>query len=222
MRDIDAYNIALSAAPEMSEAERQYALTVARGESGYGNWKPSQKTIEISQKFGLTGFEGVGSNNWGAVQGKGSAGSFPHVDHHADGKPYVAQYQKNLTPEEGFLRTARTLYGGGKRGALGAEAIKSALAKGSLREAVFAQHANGYFELNPEKYLEAVLRNYAALTGNAGLSRILTESGTAIGLTLGSGATSGTAGKVIGSLLLLGAVGYAGYLVWDNWKNRSK
>jgi hypothetical protein len=211
MRDIDAYNIAVSAAPDMPEAERQYALTVARGESGYGNWNPSAKTIEISQQFGLTGFEGVGSNNWGAVQGSGSAGSFPHVDHHADGKPYVGKYQKNLTPEEGFLRTARVLYGGGKRGAAGAQELKDALNRGSLRDAVFAQHANGYFELNPERYLEAVTKNYEKLVTNAGLERILTPKG--FDIVFESGSKVGVGRVIVGSMLLI-AAGTVTYLTF--------
>lgn len=209
MNDSAAYQVALSAAPDMPEVERQYTLTVARGESGYGNWNPSQATIKLSEQFGLTGFEGVGSNNWGAVQGQGSAGSFPHVDRHADGSPYVAQYQRNNTPEEGFLRTARTLFKGGTRGSLGAEELKDALARGSLRDAVFAQHANGYFELNPEKYLEAVVRNYDKIIENTGIERLLRPEGFDIVFTAPG---SSNVGKVIVGSLLLIAAGTVTYL----------
>lgn len=173
--DNKAYEIAKRAAPGMPEKERQYVLTVARGEGFYGNgWG---NVSPDADKFGLTGTEGVGSNNWGAVQGTGSAGSFPHVDYHSDGSPYLGTFKRYATPEDGFSDMARIILGGGKRGSAGAAAIKSAIDKGSLREAVFAQHANGYFELAPEKYLAAVINNYNILTNNNGWSKLLSEKG---------------------------------------------
>jgi hypothetical protein len=177
--DKEAYAVAKRAAPNMPEKQRQYALSVARGEGHFGHgWaSPSSATIAASQSFGLTGSEGTGSNNWGAVQGTGSAGSFQHVDYHADGTPYVAAYKKYSTPEEGFLDMARILFGGGKRGQAGAAEILTAIEKGSLRDAVYAQHANGYFELAPEKYLAAVVSNYLKLTSNIGWSQLLSMAG---------------------------------------------
>jgi len=182
----------------MSEAELQYCFTVAKGEGGFGQgWgNPHQRTVELSQKFGLTGYEGAGSNNWGATQGSGDAGSFPHVDTHADGSPYVANYKKWSTPEKGFLDMAGIILRGGKRGAAGAAEIKAAIKQGNLRKAVFAQHRNGYFELNPEHYLSAVLRNYQSLTGISDWKRLLAENGVAVG---------------IASMLLFGGLGYVGY-----------
>jgi hypothetical protein len=195
--DATAYAVAKRAMPELTERERQYALTVARGEGGYGlGWAhPSAQTIEASKAFGLTGYEGTGSNNWGADQGTGSAGSFKHVDYHADGKPYVGTYAKQKTPEEGFARMARIILNGGKRGAAGAAEIRSAINAGDLPAAVFAQHRNGYFELAPEKYLAAVLRNYGVLTTNIGWSKLF-----------GGAAAIGGAGLAVAGTLVLGGL----------------
>lgn len=204
--DAEAYKVALKAAPNMPESQRQYILTVARGEGQFGHgWEhPSKKTIEESAKFGLTGYEGKGSNNWGATQGSGSAGYFMHVDHHADGTAYVEKYKKHKTPEEGFLDVARIVLGGGKRGATGAQIIKDAIAKGNLRDAVMAQHANGYFELNPEQYLVGVLRNYTGLTQSIGWKTLLSENG--------------VKAAAIGAGTLAAIAGAVGGLMW--WKNR--
>jgi len=180
--DLKAYEIAKRADPNMSERVRQYTLAVARGEGFYGNgWHTISPE---AAKYGLRGDEGVGSNNWGAVQGRGSAGSFPHVDFGwktVNGQrvwtSYVANYRKYNTPEEGYLDMARIILGGGLRGKAGAEEIKAAIEKGSLRDAVFAQHKNGYFELDPEKYLKAVLNNYNILSTNNEWSKVLSEKG---------------------------------------------
>lgn len=199
--DVQAHEIARRAMPELTERERQYALTVARGEGGYGlGWAhPSAQTIEASKAFGLTGYEGTGSNNWGADQGTGSAGSFKHVDYHADGKPYVGTYARQKTPEEGFARMARIILNGGKRGAAGAAEIRAAINAGDLPAAVAAQHRNGYFELAPEKYLAAVLRNYGVLTTNIGWPRLFGAGG-AIGGIGGAGLAL-VGGLVVGGLL---------------------
>ncbi len=180
--DNKAYEVAKNASP-MTEKERQYVLTVARGEGFYGNGWGS--ISPDAAKYGLTGQEGVGSNNWGAVQGSGDAGSFPHVDYHADGSSYVGKFKRYSTPEAGFNDMARVILGGGKRGSVGASAIKKAIDKGSLKEAVYAQHDNGYFELAPEKYLTAVMKNYQILSNNNGWSKLLSENGGIIAKVLG-------------------------------------
>ena len=200
--DAKAYAIGKKAGAQtgMTEAEIQYVVAVAKGEGGYGNgWgNPSAKTIEESKSFGITGYEGVGSNNWGAVQGSGSAGSFPHVDHHADGTAYLGYYKKYATPEEGFLDMAHTILGGGPiRKAVGAAEIKAAIAKGNLHDAVYAQHANGYFELNPDKYLASVLGNYSAILNNTGWPKVLDQYGV-------TPAKAGIGGVVLG----LGALAF--------------
>ncbi len=198
--DVAAYAVAKRAAPTMPEKQLQYALAVARGEGGFGQgWAhPSAQTIANSEQFGLTGYEGQGSNNWGATQGQGDAGSFPHVDSHADGSLYVGTYRKWSTPEKGFLDVANIILGGGRRGQAGAAEIKAAIDAGKLRDAVYAQHANGYFELNPEQYLTAVMRNYNALAASTGWKKLLGEYG-------GVATIGGFALAVLGGL---------GYVAW--------
>lgn len=161
-----AYDVARRAAAtaNLTDAELQYVLTVARGEGHYGRGWDNQ--TEVARSLGLVGNEGVGSNNWGAVQGAGDAGSFKHVDYHSDGTPYVGTFRRYSTPEKGFLDMARILLGGGLRKSTGAAAIRSAIASGDLARAVSEQHANGYFELAPSKYLSAVRANYAVLGQN--------------------------------------------------------
>ena len=222
--DAQAYAVAKAAAPQMGLTEKQvqYCVTVGRGEGHFGDgWKhPSAATIAKSQKFGLTGYEGADSNNWGATQGSGDAGSFPHVDSgwmvpDESGQPtskhwqgsgpkvwgdYVANYKKWSTPEKGFLDMARVILGGGKRGATGAAEIKAAIEKGNLHDAVFAQHANGYFELKPEDYLAAVMRNYNSIIAGVGWPKVLDQFGI-------TQAVAATGMKVFAALGALGALG---------------
>lgn len=180
--DATAYAAGKKAGAEMglTEKEIQYVVAVARGEGYFGNgWShPSAKTLALSKQFGLTGYEGANSNNWGAVQGTGTAGSFPHVDVHANGTPYKANYKAYKTPSDAFKDMAHTILGGGPiRKAVGAAEIKQAIAEGNLRKAVFAQHANGYFELNPESYLSAVMSNYNKILTGIGWPKVLAENG---------------------------------------------
>jgi hypothetical protein len=153
--DANAYKVAQRAGAKYTEAERQYVLAVARGEGFYGlGWKPG---------------EGAGSHNWGAVQGQGSAGSFQHLDHHADGTPYHTAFKAYATDDEGFADMARILLKPNVRAALNSN--------GSLRDAVYAQHANGYFELDPAKYLAAVVKNYNTLAATGMFKPLLSEEG---------------------------------------------
>lgn len=150
--DQNAYNVVKQT--NLTEGERQYVLSVARGEGFYGlGWAPG---------------EGAGSHNWGAVQGIGPAGSFTHIDHHADGTPYHTQFKWYNNDSEGMSDMARILL---------KPNVRAAIRSGSLRKAVFAQHSNKYFELDPEKYLSAVLRNYGTLTKNLGWKPLLSENG---------------------------------------------
>ncbi len=140
--DQAAYDVTVQASPAMPENQRRYALSVARGEGFYGlGWD----------------LAGSGSNNWGAVQGVGDAGSFTHIDHHADGTPYTTAFKKYSTRALGFLDMARILL---------KPNVIAALDRGDLHGAVFAQHDNRYFELAPEKYFEAVQKNYSQLAAN--------------------------------------------------------
>src|SRR5208337_3322083 len=65
--DAAAYSTAKKAGAQigMTEQEIQYVVSVAKGEGGYGNsWgNPNAKTLQESKTFGITGYEGVGSNN---------------------------------------------------------------------------------------------------------------------------------------------------------------
>lgn len=222
--DAQAYAVAKAAAPQMglSEKQVQYCVTVGRGEGHFGEgWKhPSAATIAKSQKFGLTGYEGADSNNWGATQGSGDAGSFPHVDsgwmipdengnatdkHWQGNGPrvwgdYVAQYKKWSTPEKGFLDMAKVILNGGKRGATGAAEIKAAIERGNLHDAVMAQHANGYFELDPEAYLAAVMRNYNSIMAGVGWPKVLDQFGI-------TAAVAATGAKVFAALGALAGIG---------------
>jgi peptidoglycan hydrolase-like protein with peptidoglycan-binding domain len=208
--DAKAYEVAKKGGKEMNltDAETQYVVTVARGEGGYGaGWAhPSAKTLELSKQFGLTGYEGANSNNWGACQGSGSGGSFMHVDVHADGKPYKAAYRAYKTPEDGFKDMARIILGGGKRKVAGAAEIKAAINKGNLKDAVYAQHANGYFELAPDKYLSAVSSNYAKITNGVGWPKLLTPEGVTQALAQ-AGVTPAKAGMGLGLILALSGLG---------------
>ncbi len=159
----------------LTPVEQQYLLTVARGEGFYGlGWgNPGPVTIKLSEQFGIDPRAGEGSNNWGAEQGQGDSGSFPHVDHHADGSPYVEQYKKHSTAAKGAASVARILLKPNLRKALITgiyEGERRPLLAGKqltpLEAAVLTQYENRYFELDPTKYTEAAKRNYAKLTAN--------------------------------------------------------
>jgi hypothetical protein len=128
------------------------------------------------------------------VQGQGPAGSFDHLDHHADGTPYYAPFKAYNTDEEGFLDMAHILL---------KPNVKAAANKGSLREAVFAQHSNRYFELNPEKYLSAVMKNYNTLASADVFARLMSEHG---------GSVLGVGGVIAGGVL--GGLGWFAYKKW--------
>lgn len=206
--DANAYAVGQRAGKEMglTEQEIQYVIAVAKGEGGFGiGWAhPSAKTLELSKQFGLTGYEGANSNNWGAVQGTGTAGSFPHVDVHADGTPYKANYKAYATPEDAFKDMAKTILGGGPiRKAVGAAEIKNAIARGNLHDAVYAQHANGYFELSPDKYLQAVVSNYNKIKNGIGWPKVLDEYGITVEVAKKVGIATGASGLVLGLIALV-------------------
>lgn len=213
--DSDAFDT-LKQVPGLTDRERQYALSVFRGEGFYGlGWgNPGPATIKLSEEFGIDPRAGAGSNNWGAEQGQGTAGSFPHVDHNSSGKPFVAQYRRYRTPVEGAAGASKILL---------KPNLKQALATGfypgpvmrfnkptvaqkaqfdfkkqfsgqtldPLKAAVFTQSDNGYYELHPEKYLQAVTRNYAKLTENLKWPTLLLLGSVAPPLELGELASPG-------------------------------
>ena len=149
--------VAVQGFPGLTEPEQQYLMTVAYGEGYYGQgWgSPSQLTKDESAQFGVAPLAGVGSHNWGAIQGTGPAGSFEHIDHDKNGAPYVGTFKRYNSDTEAAADVAKTLLKANVRAAVNA---------GDLRGAVDAQYANGYFVLSPDKYFTAVSRNYAKLT----------------------------------------------------------
>lgn len=186
--DSDAFKT-IQQLPGLTERERQYLQTVSRGEGFYGlGWSnPGPATIKLSEEFGIDPRAGAGSNNWGAEQGTGSAGSFPHVDHDSSGKPFVAKYRKHKTPVEGAASVARILLKPNVKQALSTGLYVGPFMRFTnpttaqqaqfnfkkqfsgkqiepIQAAVFTQSDNGYYELHPEKYLQAVKTNYAKLT----------------------------------------------------------
>lgn len=170
--DSDAFKTVQSL-PALTAEDQQYMLAVARGEGFYGlGWgNPSAQTIAESASFGIDPRAGVGSNNWGAEQGTGSAGFFMHVDHHANGEPYQEKYKRHATPTEGAASVMRILLKPNVRAALATGIYQGKRLPaftgqqiGKLRAAVYSQYENRYFELNPDKYFDAVKRNYDKLT----------------------------------------------------------
>lgn len=152
--DAQALAIALQARPTTPRAALHMALVVGREETHYGdNWTN----------------DGVGSNNWGAVQDPHPTpgSSFPTVDHHADGTPYTGNYRIYPTPEAGFSDLANNV--------LHPNVLAAATA-GDGFGAIQAMHQNGYFELDPLKYAAAAAKNYAAFLAATGEPALLNFS----------------------------------------------
>lgn len=136
----------------LSAAEKQYVLTVARHETFYGKgWKG----------------EGVGSFNMGAVQtsSKDPNTTFLHIDHHADGKEYTAHFKKYPSADAGLDDLIRILL---------RDNVKAALSVGNGDEAVTSQRANHYFEAPLSLYQKALRRNYESFLKNTNEPRLLT------------------------------------------------
>ena len=146
-----------------SEAEIQFLLAVARGESNYGDsWKPG---------------EGAGSNNWFGVQEPNfkTRAHFDHVDHDENGKAYVGHFKVYAAPQLAIID--------GRQQVLKPN-VRAAIAAGDGNAAVAAMRANGYFQLPLAKYQSAMRRNYTGLTKNLGLEPLLKFEGSDLGLLL--------------------------------------
>lgn len=152
--DAQALAIATRALPQEPRAGLHMALIVAREETHYSdNWGPNI----------LPG--GANPNNWGAVQAtRADQPKFAHLDHHADGSPYMGAYAVNPSPEAGFKQVAFEVL---KPNVLVAAEL------GDGTGAVNAMHANGYFELAPEAYAAAASKNYDAFLAATGEPRLL-------------------------------------------------
>ena len=177
--DAQALAIATRALPQEPRAALHVAVLVGRTETHYGdNWDAL----------------GAGSNKWGAVQATDmSQPAFPHLDHHADGSPYMAAFRKYPTPEAGFKDMAFTVL---------KPNVVEAAERGDGTLAVHAMHDNGYFELDPAKYAAAMEKQYNAFLASTGEERLLSFDGTA---PAASGEAPAAAGGVSAVDLLIGA-----------------
>jgi hypothetical protein len=133
---------ALGRNPTLLEA--QFAQAVARGESGYGTgWKD----------------DGVGSNNWGAVQAGrppcDPSTSFIYTDTHEDGTKYESCFRRYDTPADGAAGFIKIMMKANVLAAANAGDITGV--SGSMR-------ANHYFELGLDKHIVALTRNLKAVT----------------------------------------------------------
>jgi len=127
--------------------ELQYAQAVSLGEGGqYGSG---------CYKNRPTGQSICDTNNWGALQCRQlppcPEGCVEATDTHRDGTPYQACFRTFATPEAGAAAYLRRLYGSG-------DTLRLAGA-GRYEDAVHAQRATGYFELDPDKYWSSVDKN---------------------------------------------------------------
>ena len=152
--DVEALQI-INSTPlgqNLSQTEKHYVAIVARHETFYGKgWKN----------------EGIGSNNWGAVQTRNSDPnqSFKHIDHHADGSQYTAFFKKYPDNTSGANDLIRILL---------KPNVKAALAAGNGDDAVASQRANGYFEAPLALYHQALRRNYEEFLKKTNEPRLIT------------------------------------------------
>jgi hypothetical protein len=129
--------------------ELQYAQSVALGEGGqYGSG---------CYKNRQTGESYCDTHNWGAAQCSQlppcPTGCVEATDTKANGTPYQACFKTYSTDEAGAAGYLRTLYGGDRGGVL------SLARQGRFEDAVHEQHRTRYFQLDPDRYWEAVDRN---------------------------------------------------------------
>lgn len=190
--DAQALALARRALPQEPPEAIQYALAVSLAEgTHYGD--------------GGFGPEGDGSNNWGSVQEPHPTeeNSFPHTDHDKDGKPYTGHFKRYPSKEAGFKDFAFTLL---------KPNVVEALRRGDGTAAAFAQHSNGYFELDPTKYaarVEGQYLKFIARTGEPQLLRFPAPPASA-------GGAAGTPGPGAGLNLLDAAIGVA-FLLGTAW-----
>jgi hypothetical protein len=199
MSDVEALALANRTLTSATPAERQFALAVTRMETGYGKGWPASDPLAQQ------------SHNWGAVQAfKGtSMPVFPHIDHHADGKEYVALFRFYPNDEAGLADAARIIL---------KPNVKAAIARGDGVAAVHAMHDNHYFEANVDRYAAGVAKNYAALIHATGAPALLSFAGGSSGAS-GSSAPSSASGisSVPGSNISFAKVLGVGVLAWLGW-----
>src|SRR5574342_1022361 len=157
LTDDQAYALTKRMSPELTEPERQFALIIARVETYYGS--------------GWHG-PGVGSNNWGAIQGTGPAGYFMHIDHHADGTQYTTKFRKYHDNDEAWLDLVAFVLKPNVRKVLN-ETHNANAALDVMR------NQNRYFELQLSKYQDAFARNYSSFLKNTSFSPALSTASSA-------------------------------------------
>jgi hypothetical protein len=102
-------------------AQSLYLRALSSHETHYGDWWP-------------------GTNNWGAMIGKGDAGSEPHKDHDAAGKWYTTDFAKYSSPAVGARALASLVLKSN---------VTDALAAGDLTAAVAAMIDDNHYTGNP-------------------------------------------------------------------------
>jgi len=192
-----AFALVVGRAPTL--AERQAVQAVTRFEGGYGSG------------WGSSG--GAGSNNWGAVQGSGSAGSFQHVDTHADGSKYTTAFKRYSSAEEGAADVVRLLttlrpwvlhvLGSGSATAQATEMRRHV----KIGEPMWpggpkAERENwGYMEAAVPMYASAIARNARELAANLGEPLAVTLDGS--GRAPGGGPSAPSSNGGAGGMALL-------------------
>jgi hypothetical protein len=133
---------------EGTRPELQCAGGVGFLETGYAqNWKSP----------------GVGSFNWGAIQGSGPAGAFQYTDTHpnADGTstPYAISFRKYRSLEEGAEDLIRIVYQSNGRDRL----VLPAATKGDTLAFSTAMHTTRYYEGFGRTVQERIANHHRAL-----------------------------------------------------------
>jgi peptidoglycan hydrolase-like protein with peptidoglycan-binding domain len=172
--DTEAYALSLRVSPELTEAEREYALLVCRHESFYGRATSPPAW--------------VGSKNWGAVKGTGPAGYIL-----ADDEQPQMKFRRYNTDDEGWADVVRILL---------KPSVREALKRGDGTAAVTAQRANGYFTAPLASYHAALVRNYAAWETGMGRKGVLSFPPLAAATGSGGSVSGGSSSSVTSPFII--------------------
>lgn len=145
---MDRFNAALATVqatlPHLQPAESQFIRAVAEHETNYGRgWKVS----------------GVGSHNWGAITGRGPAGSFQHKDSRPDPRTgKIITYTTDFAAYHDDAEAARAL-----AAMLLTPSVRRQLSMGTMLGAVAAQYRQGYFTTLKARGEDAVRSYFMSL-----------------------------------------------------------
>lgn len=128
-----------------SPAESLYLRALSVHETHYGDWWP-------------------GTNNWGAMIGRGDAGAEPHRDRDAAGKWYVTNFAKYSSPAVGAKALASLVL---------KPNVTDAISSGDLEAAVTAMIEENHYTGNPPAtpapaYLKAMWRGIEGIIAETG------------------------------------------------------